>query len=100
MGPKFKDPKSNTLYFGGINGFNYFNPKEVNQLDMQGNLIFTSLKIKGEEISPTVFPKIIAQNITKTNLITLNHNQFPCYISFSELDFRETKNIFDEQTNI
>lgn len=92
LGPKFKDPKLNTLYFGGINGFNYFNPKEVNQLDMQGNLIFTSLKIKGEEISPTVFPKIIAQNITKTNLITLNHNQFPCYISFSELDFRETKN--------
>ncbi|MBC8883481.1 hypothetical protein H9X57_09040 [Flavobacterium piscinae] len=92
LGPKFKDSKTNTLYFGGINGFNFFNPNDVNQLDIEGKLIFTSLKIKGEEISPSVFPDIISQNITKASIITLKHNQFPCYISFSELDFRETKN--------
>ena len=92
LGPKFKDSKTNTLYFGGINGFNYFNPSEVNQLDLEGKLIFTSLKTKGEEISPSVFPKIISQNITKASVITLTHDQFPCYLTFSELDFRETKN--------
>lgn len=92
LGPRFKDPQTNMFYFGGINGFNYFNPEEVHKLDKEGNLIFTSLKIKGREINPIQSPKIISKNITKAKTITLKHNEFPCYLSFSELDFRETKN--------
>ncbi|WP_452223927.1 ATP-binding protein [Lacinutrix chionoecetis] len=92
LGPIFKDEKTNTFYFGGVNGFNYFNPDDVDKLDVEGDLIFTSLKIKGEEINPIKSPDIISENITKASEISLKYNEFPSAISFSELDFRKTKN--------
>ena len=92
LGPIFKDEQTNTFYFGGVNGFNYFNPDDVDKLDVEGHLIFTSLKIKGKEISPKKSPNIISQNIIKASEINLKYNEFPSAISFSELDFRKTKN--------
>lgn len=92
LGAIFKDEKANTFYFGGVNGFNFFNPNDVDKLDIEGELIFTSLKIKGKEINPSISSKIIAKNITKASEINLKYNQFPSVISFSELDFRKTKN--------
>ena len=92
LGPLYKDEQTNIFYLGGVNGFNYFNPNDVDKLDVEGHLIFTSLKIKGKEISPEKSPNIISQNIIKASEITLKYNEFPSTINFSELDFRKTKN--------
>lgn len=92
LGSHFNDKANNLLYFGGVNGYNEFNPKQVSQLDKSGSLTFTSLKIKDAEVNPLINPKILKHSFNNTQNITLNHDDFPCYIAFSDLDLRPTKN--------
>jgi signal transduction histidine kinase/ligand-binding sensor domain-containing protein/DNA-binding response OmpR family regulator len=92
LGAQFNDTVNNTLYFGGVNGYNYFNPNDVDKLDLEGTLKFTSLKIRSEKISPVQHPEIISKNITTSKSITLNYDDFPTNLTFSELDFRGNKN--------
>ncbi|MCB0383556.1 MAG: hypothetical protein KDD05_09765, partial [Psychroserpens sp.] len=92
LGAHYYDKKTNEVYVGGINGFNIFNPNKVSELDVQGKLIYTSLKIKDKEINPVTHPSILKESITKTDEIILNYTDFPCYISFSDLDLRPNKN--------
>ncbi|OBX25093.1 hypothetical protein A9996_11900 [Gelidibacter algens] len=90
--PSFIDASNNTLYFGGVDGCNYFNPEEVEKLDKEGSLKFTTLKVKNEPINPLLNPNIISENITTVKTITLNHDDFPVNLTFSEMDFRGNKN--------
>lgn len=92
LGAHYYHKDSNEIYVGGINGVNIFNPKHVPQLDVSGDLTFTSLRVKNEEINPVTHNDIIDQSITTADKITLNYTDFPCYISFSDLDLRPTKN--------
>ena len=92
LGAHFYDNENNIIYAGGINGLNKFNPDKVSELDNEGTLKFTSLQIKNTEINPVTHPKIIEENITQTKSIHLNYNDFPCYLTVSELDLRPTKN--------
>jgi len=81
----------NTLYFGGVNGVNYFKPKDINKLYSEGNLIFTSLRVKDSEISPSKHADILKNNIINAKKITLNHDQFPAYLSFSDLNYSQAR---------
>lgn len=92
LGAHYYNKDTNEVYVGGINGVNIFNPRHVPQLDVPGDLTFTSLKVKNEEINPVIHNDIIDQSITTADKITLNYTDFPCYISFSDLDLRPTKN--------
>lgn len=92
LGAHYYDRETDEIYVGGIKGFNIFSPNKVSELDVQGNLIYTSLKIKDKEISPITHPSILKESITKTDEIRLNYTDFPCYISFSDLDLRPNKN--------
>ncbi|WP_370390036.1 ATP-binding protein [uncultured Winogradskyella sp.] len=92
LGAHYYNKDTNEIYVGGINGVNIFNPRNVPQLDIPGNLTFTSLRIKDEEINPLLNSGIITKSITETDEITLRHTDFPCYISFSDLDLRPNKN--------
>ncbi|MCB0398884.1 MAG: response regulator [Winogradskyella sp.] len=92
LGAHYYNKDTNEIYVGGINGINIFNPKNVHQLDVPGDLTFTSLRIKNGEVNPLTNSEILNQSITKTDKIILNHTDFPCYISFSDLDLRPTKN--------
>ncbi len=89
LGAAYND--HNILYFGGVKGVNYFNPDEIQQLYYESHLLFTSLKIKGKEVSPLTNQKISKKNITKTTKITLNYNDFPTYLSFSDLYYNKVK---------
>lgn len=92
LGAQYWDPKTNELYFGGVNGFNYFNSHDIDKLYKEGNLTFTSLKIKGKEIDPNNSHTIIDQNITDTKDVYLKFNEFPSYLSFSDLSFSKPEN--------
>ncbi|BAO75172.1 ATP-binding protein [Winogradskyella sp. PG-2] len=92
LGAYMYNDLTNEIYVGGISGFNIFDPNEVPKLDQPGNLTFTSLRIKDEIITPITHDQIISKSITETSELTLNHTDFPCYISFSDLDLRPTKN--------
>lgn len=92
LGAHYRDPESNQLYFGGINGFNVFNPKTIDQLDTKGELFFTELRIKDTIINPITHPKNLDQSITNSKIIQLNWNDFPCTLKFSDLNLHPQKN--------
>lgn len=92
LGAHFNDRTNNLLYFGGVNGYNEFDPREVPKLDRPGRLVFSSIKIKDTEINPLTRPDVLDQSINKTEEITLNHDDFPCYIAFSEINLSPIKN--------
>jgi signal transduction histidine kinase/ligand-binding sensor domain-containing protein/DNA-binding response OmpR family regulator len=90
LGAAFND--HNTLYFGGVHGVNYFNPNDIDELYQEGDLVFTSLKVKGNEIHPDLDNKILTKNIVKSQTIQLNFDDFPSYLSFSDLNYNLVKN--------
>ncbi len=89
LGAVYND--NNILYFGGVKGVNYFSPKDIGELYFEGDLVFTSLKVKDIEIRPDNNHKIINKNIIKSDLITLNYDDFPAYLSFSDLNYDKEK---------
>jgi len=89
LGALFKD--NDTLYFGGVNGVNYFNPDDISKLYYEGNLVFTSLTVKDNEITPSEHSDILNTNIVAADKIELNYDDFPCYLSFSDLHFSKEK---------
>jgi len=92
LGAHYYNKATNEIYVGGIGGFNIFEPSRVSELDIEGELTFISLRIKDEDINPANNSSVLKESITKTKEITLNHKDFPCYISFSDLDLRPYKN--------
>ncbi len=92
LGAYFKDLKTGELYFGGINGLNVFDPKEVGKLDKESNIQFTAIKIKDTLKTPNNFEGL-NQNISYSKKLTINYDDFPLDISFSAIDFRPNKNI-------
>ncbi len=85
LGAKFNDKSKQELYFGGTNGLNHFTTNELSNLYSEGDLIYTSLYIKGNEINATS-NSIISENITKAKTINLNYNDFPTKLTFADLN--------------
>jgi signal transduction histidine kinase/ligand-binding sensor domain-containing protein/DNA-binding response OmpR family regulator len=92
LGATFKNETTGQLYFGGINGLNIFNPKRIGELDKEGQLRFTSLKIKDTYVSPKS-SNVLTESIVNAQEITLNYDDFPVNLNFSSLDFRPNSNI-------
>ncbi len=90
LGGSFKDADHN-LYFGGTNGYNVFNPKHIDQLDNDGDLTFTTIKIKDANHN---FKAFVKHDESKVASINLSYDQFPFYLEFSDLDFSPQKNNF------
>lgn len=92
LGASFKNKTNGHLYFGGINGLNIFDPNRIGELDKEGLLKFTSLKIKDEYILPNT-SEILSTSISHSKAIHLNYDDFPVNIDFSALDYRPNSNI-------
>lgn len=92
LGAAYKDTETGELYFGGINGFNYFNPNEMDKLDKEGNLCFTNISIKDKNVSP-LNSSILNKSISNTESVELNYTDFPVNLNFSALDYRPNSNI-------
>ncbi len=67
------------LYFGGANGYNFFHPRDIDNLDGEGKLLFTDLRVNEEN-----------RQIPTT--IELAYDQFPVYLKFSDLNYEPRKN--------
>ena len=76
------------LAFGGINGLNVFDPKEILIDTIVPNLFITKLIVGNQVIKPNDESGILSQAIEFTPSITLNHNQDVFTLEFSSLDFR------------
>lgn len=82
----WKSPKGD-LYFGGVNGFTYFNPEDV----LQGNLLapikLTGLSIFNTPIEYQTNSKVLDAPISYAKHITLNYAQNMFAIEFAYLNF-------------
>jgi len=92
LGATFKNENTGQLYFGGINGLNVFDPNRISELDKEGELKFTSLKIKDDYVMPNT-SYILSTTISNAEEINLNYDDFPVNLKFAALDFRPNSNI-------
>jgi signal transduction histidine kinase/ligand-binding sensor domain-containing protein/DNA-binding response OmpR family regulator len=82
--------KSGELVFGGIHGFNLFDPSVVNNFKPKPNLLFTDLHLFNKSVAAgdTVDGKVIlTKALTETRELTLEHNQNVFDIEFAACDY-------------
>lgn len=90
-GAYFKD-KNGKMYFGGINGFNVFNPKQIGTNTYNPPIVFTKFSILNQEVevgknSP------LDKVITQTKKLTLTHRDYVFSFEFAALDFSNPEKI-------
>ncbi|MBC7885606.1 MAG: response regulator, partial [Saprospiraceae bacterium] len=81
------------LAFGGINGLNIFDPKEILIDTIVPNVFITKLLVGNQVIKPNDESDILSHAIEFTNAITLDHYQDVFTLEFSSLDFRAPEQI-------
>lgn len=75
------------LAFGGVNGLNIFNPKEILAKNFQPPVFITNILVGNLPVAPNDKTGVLKNAIEQTNSITLNHLQDILTLEFSSLDF-------------
>lgn len=86
----FKSPFNNEMYFGGTNGFNVFDPGDINDNTFLPEVLITGLNIMGKEVGAgdTINKRVILkQPITETELLVLSHRENNFELEFAALSF-------------
>lgn len=83
----FYRAKSGELFFGGINGLNYFYPKNITDNPNKPELVITSLKIQNKSIFPDAENSILQKSVSETEKIELNHKDDIITFGFAALDY-------------
>lgn len=82
--------RSGELVFGGINGFNLFDPNIVNTFKPKPNLVFTDLHLFNKSVAagePVAGDLILTKALSETKELTLEHNQNVFDIEFAACDY-------------
>lgn len=83
-GAYFRD-HDGIMYFGGINGLNYFNPSEIKENPIIPEIIFTSLSINNQNVR-------LEEPIWKTKTLNLLHTENNFSLEFAALNFYKPTN--------
>lgn len=84
----FTKTKNGLLFFGGVNGFNYFDPKEISENAFIPNVIITDFKISNKSVKfSETKNQILNQPVFLTDKITLPYNDNMISFEFSAMDF-------------
>ena len=75
------------LAFGGVNGLNIFNPKEILVPEFMPNVFITDILINNQSIIPGDKTAVLQNTIEQSTDITLTHLQDILTLEFSSLDF-------------
>ena len=81
----FYKTNDGTIYFGGVNGFNYFNPSNIIEQPFDPTLQINEIKINNQPVS-------LASFNNHTNY-TLGYNENNLSISFAAIDFNRSASI-------
>ena len=82
--------RNNYLVFGGVNGYNLINPKEIKLDKTSSRIILTNLYVDNEIVLPgeKITKRVILTNsLANTSDIILNYNQNSISIGFTALNF-------------
>ena len=74
--------KQGTMFFGGIYGYNYFNPEDLSFLKKDDQIVFSRLKIKGKTIQPNTKESPLTKPLYLTKKIKLSYKQRSFSIKF------------------
>lgn len=77
------------LAFGGVNGFNIFDPAVVLKSGFTPNVFITNILVGNQVVTPNDKTGVLQQSIEQTASITLNYLQDILTLEFSSLDFTE-----------
>jgi len=78
------------LYFGGINGLNYFHPFEISDYPFSGKVKFTDLKVFNSSVKPLEKRHrilVLKEPISQAGEINLSYRDNVFSIEFSALDY-------------
>ncbi len=80
------------LVFGGMNGINYFDPKEIKPLDPP-DIIFTDFRLFNKPVNIKDPDAPLKQSINYAGEITLKYKQNAITFQFAAMDYRRGGNI-------
>ncbi len=83
----YKKMPNGNLAFGGVNGLNIFNPKEILAKNFKPQVFITNILIGNSPVLPNDETGVLKNSIEQTASITLNHLQDILTLEFSSLDF-------------
>ncbi len=87
--------KSGEMFFGGINGLNYFFPDEIKDNPFKPGIVFTNLKIRDSYISCKDSSGILQKTISETKKIILPYDYEVVTFEFASLDYSSPgKNLY------
>lgn len=87
--------RDGTLFFGGVNGFNYFNPHDLGKNNVPPNIVITDFKIGNKSVSIHDDQKRLTKPIELTDKIVLNYNDNMISFDFAAMDFTQPlKNLY------
>jgi signal transduction histidine kinase/ligand-binding sensor domain-containing protein/DNA-binding response OmpR family regulator len=86
--------KDGELLFGGISGFNMFNPKEILQEELDVPLLFTELRLFNRPV-PISNEKgaVLKKSISESSKLVLRYDQNVFTLQFAALDFINSASI-------
>ncbi|WP_169739245.1 hybrid sensor histidine kinase/response regulator [Dyadobacter crusticola] len=89
----YKDRRGN-IYFGGVNGFNKFNPAEIRRDHETYPVVVTNFRVFNRNANSTDtenLTPVIDGEISEASELTLSHNQSFIAIDYAALDFIATR---------
>jgi len=82
------------LFFGGISGFNIFNPTKIKSGDFFPKIVFTDLKIFNKSVKIGDQKKdVLTKSISETKSIELQHDLNSITLEFASFDFANSLGI-------
>lgn len=88
-----KSPRTGELYFGGINGFNVFDPGRMEDNPFVPPIVLTDLRLFGKSVPVGGKDSVLTKNINQTQVLTFPHFQNSLSFEFSALSYvAPTKN--------
>lgn len=78
---------SDHIFFGGINGFNYFHPNQLQNNLNPPKVMLTDLRLFDEIVLPDDNTKILERDISETKEIILSHTQTVFTLEFVGLNY-------------
>ena len=81
LGAYFK-ASDNVLYFGGIYGFNFFQPRNLIQSSIDLKVIFTKVKVDGKWVMPDEKNSVLKSTLANTKQLSLSYKQRSFTIRF------------------
>jgi signal transduction histidine kinase/ligand-binding sensor domain-containing protein/AraC-like DNA-binding protein len=79
--------KNGEMYFGGVNGFNVFNPASIQENPVKPKVYITGFQINNKPLEIGAENSPLTQHISETRYITLTHKQSVISIEYTALNF-------------